>query len=66
MYYHKQKDRDEMKKTLNRIHDIHFRVKFLKERFDGNNDYIKLAASIYLENGKYLKKKKKLFTSDFI
>ncbi|CAG2203731.1 unnamed protein product [Mytilus edulis] len=51
VYYHKQKDRDEMKKALNRIHDIHFRVKFLKERFDGNNDYIKLAASIYLENG---------------
>ncbi|XP_052085613.1 uncharacterized protein LOC127723124 [Mytilus californianus] len=50
-YYHTQKDRNEMKKALNRIRDIPFRVKFLKKRFDGENDYIKLAASIYLENG---------------
>ncbi|CAC5380295.1 TPR and ankyrin repeat-containing protein 1 [Mytilus coruscus] len=50
-YYHTQKDRDEMKKALNRIRDIPFRVKFLKKKFDGENDYIKLAASIYLENG---------------
>ncbi|CAC5364350.1 unnamed protein product [Mytilus coruscus] len=50
-YYHKQRDSDEMKKALNRIRDISFRVKFLKERFDGENDYIKLATSIYMENG---------------
>lgn len=50
-YYHKQKDLDEMKKSLNRIRDIPYRVMFLKNRFDGENDYIKLAASFYLENG---------------
>lgn len=50
-YYHKNKDCDEMKKALNRISDIHFRVKFLKERFDDKNDYINLAASIYKEKG---------------
>ncbi|CAG2222140.1 unnamed protein product [Mytilus edulis] len=50
-YYHTQKNRDEMKKALNRIRVISCRVMFLEKKFDGENDYIKLAASILLENG---------------
>ncbi|XP_063425387.1 TPR and ankyrin repeat-containing protein 1-like [Mytilus trossulus] len=50
-YYHTHKNRDEMEKALNRIHDIPCRVMFLEKKFDGENDYIKLAASILLENG---------------
>lgn len=51
-YYHTQKNHDEMKKALNRIRDISCRVMFLVKKFDGANDYIKLAASILLDNGK--------------
>ncbi|VDI24147.1 Hypothetical predicted protein [Mytilus galloprovincialis] len=50
-YYHTQKNRNEMKKALNRILDIPCRVMFLEKKFDGENDYIKIAASILLENG---------------
>ncbi|VDI43180.1 Hypothetical predicted protein [Mytilus galloprovincialis] len=50
-YYHTQGNRDAMKKALNRIRDISCRVMFLEKKFDGENDYIKLAASILLENG---------------
>ncbi|OPL21173.1 hypothetical protein AM593_03766, partial [Mytilus galloprovincialis] len=50
-YYHTQKETDKMKTALNRIGDIPCRVMYLEKKFDGENDYIKLAASILLENG---------------